>query len=177
VGISSSDGDAIANVQIGPIDYLPRGTVAKELHVAADKFATPGAVPLNSTLNPGGSYAASTTTTQNVDFYGNVTSQQISDYSGSPTGSRQYNMYFTAQMSNYPAYYIFNRLTSASVSQNYGTFYIVDLHTAAAWTGVTGVLSLVSTPELARLQRQLRKSIGSSDADYREAVEKHACGY
>ena len=56
-------------------------------------------------------------------------------------------------------------------------FYIVDLHTAAVWTGVTGVLSLVSTPELARLQRQLRKSIGSSDADYREAVEKHACGY
>jgi hypothetical protein len=56
-------------------------------------------------------------------------------------------------------------------------FYIVDLRTAAIWTGVTGVLSLVATPPVVGLQRQLRRRVGSSDADYREAAEKHACGY
>jgi hypothetical protein len=49
-----------------------------------------------NTLNPGASYAASTTTYQTVDAYGNLTQQQIYDYAGSLTGNRTYNMTYTA---------------------------------------------------------------------------------
>jgi hypothetical protein len=56
-------------------------------------------------------------------------------------------------------------------------FYTVDLRTGALWTGVTGVLKLVSIPAVTRLQRDLRKSVGISETEYRKAVEKHPCGY
>jgi len=56
-------------------------------------------------------------------------------------------------------------------------FYTVDLRTGAVWTGVTGVLSLVSSPPLTHLQRDFWKSAGISELEYREAVEKHPCGY
>ena|ERR1035438_8643201 len=56
-------------------------------------------------------------------------------------------------------------------------FYTVDLKTGTLWRGVTGVLELVSSPAVIRLQRDIRKSAGVGDAESREAVEKHPCGY
>lgn len=56
-------------------------------------------------------------------------------------------------------------------------FYTVDIKTAAVWTGVTGVLSSVSNPRVARLQMDFRRRLKISDRDYRSAVEKHPCGY
>ena len=57
---------------------------------------------LTTTLNPGSGSAASTTSTQNIDDHGNLTQLQISDYTGSPTGSRTYNMMYTASLHRLP---------------------------------------------------------------------------
>jgi YD repeat-containing protein len=76
---------------------------------------------VTTTLNPGQSYAASTTTTQQVDAYGNLTRQQVTDYSGSTTGTRTYNMTYTASNSNYTPYYVFNRLVTATVTPSGGS--------------------------------------------------------
>lgn len=81
---------------------------------------------LTTTLSPGQSYDASTTTTQTVDAYGNLTQQQITDYSGSPTGTRTYNMTYTASNSNYTLHYIFNRLLSATVTPSGGSPYTLS---------------------------------------------------
>jgi hypothetical protein len=88
--------------------------------VGTERFSNPYVGTLTSTLNPGAS-AASTTTSQAVDAYGNLTQQQVSDYSGSPTGARTYNMTYAGQYWNWPSYYIFNRQASATVSANGGS--------------------------------------------------------
>jgi len=56
------------------------------------------------------------TTTQQVDAYGNLTQQQITDFSGSPTGTRTYNMTYTASQYWYAPLYILNRLVTATVN-------------------------------------------------------------
>jgi len=56
-------------------------------------------------------------------------------------------------------------------------FYTVDLHTGAIWRGVTGLLSLISSPSLRTTQRKLWKVTGACEADYQDAVKKHQCGY
>ena len=108
------------------IDSTSTTLLEKDYMWQAGSSQPPFVYMLTSTLNPGTSYAASTTTTTSEDFYGNVTQMQISDYSGSPTGQRNYNMSYTASMSNYSNNYVFNRRTSATVSQNYGNPYTLS---------------------------------------------------
>jgi len=68
-----------------------------------------------TTLNPGAG-PAQTRTVQTLDNHGNLTQSQITDYAGSATGTRTYNMTYTAGSSNYAARYIFNRLLTATVT-------------------------------------------------------------
>jgi RHS repeat-associated protein len=63
--------------------------------------------------------AASTTTTQTLDNYGNLVAQYVYDY-GASSPTRTYNFtYLTG--STYAAQHIFNRLTSATVTTSAGT--------------------------------------------------------
>jgi len=56
-------------------------------------------------------------------------------------------------------------------------FYTVDLRTAVLWSGVVGTLRLVVTPAVTRMQRDLRRSLGISDKEYRQSVQEMPCGY
>jgi len=73
-----------------------------------------------STLNRFTSYAASTSTNQTLDTYGNLIQSQVYDYAGSPTGTRTYNFAYTTTLAWYYQFYlplyIFNRQTSATVT-------------------------------------------------------------
>ena len=71
---------------------------------------------IDSTLNPGSSNRATTSTVQSLDAYGNLTQQQVYDY-GSATVSRTYNLAYLTD-ANYVNRYIRNRLTSATVTAN-----------------------------------------------------------
>jgi hypothetical protein len=69
-----------------------------------------------TTLNPGASYAASTSTSQVIDGYGNLTVSQVHDYATSTTGERTYNMTYQTQYWGWPAYYIYSTACSPQPS-------------------------------------------------------------
>jgi hypothetical protein len=69
-------------------------------------------------LSPGSSQAQ-TTTVQTLDTHGNLTQSQAYDY-GSSSPTRTYNFYYLTG-SNYTSRYIFNRLTSATVTPSGGS--------------------------------------------------------
>jgi hypothetical protein len=75
---------------------------------------------LVSRLNPGATYAAQTSTVQVQDNYGNLTQSQVTDYANSTTGTRTYNFTYAYNepgwRADYAALYIFNRMTSATVT-------------------------------------------------------------
>lgn len=68
-----------------------------------------------TTTDPGQTYQAQKKTAQTVDIYGNVTQVQNYDYGNLSTPVRTYN-YTYLNCSPYPANYIYNRLTGASVT-------------------------------------------------------------
>ena len=96
---------------------------------------------LVSKLNPGASYAASTTTVQVQDNYGNLTQSQVTDYANSTTGTRTYNFAYL-NGSSYAALYIFNRMTSATATPSGGS--PVTL-TSTAYDGSCGGMGLTPT--------------------------------
>ncbi len=71
---------------------------------------------VDSTLNPVCTGAATTSTVQSIDSYGNMTQQQVYDY-GSSAVSRTYNLTYLTD-SNYTSRYIRNRMTYATVTAN-----------------------------------------------------------
>jgi RHS repeat-associated protein len=79
---------------------------------------------LDSTLNPGSSSAATTSTVQTIDAYGNLTQQQVYDY-GSSTVSRTYNLTYLTDP-NYLSRYIRNRMVQVNVTANNATTLLVQ---------------------------------------------------
>jgi RHS repeat-associated protein len=73
-----------------------------------------------TTLDPGQSYAATTTTQQTLDIYGNTTQTKLYDYGNPTTPARTYN-YTYLSSSYYLNAYIRNRLTQATVTGSSGT--------------------------------------------------------
>jgi YD repeat-containing protein len=75
-----------------------------------------------ATLDPGQTYAASKITTQTLDTNGNVTSLKNCDYSATCSGAYRQYAYSYLSSSTYTSRYIFNRLSSATVTTNGSTF-------------------------------------------------------
>ena len=112
---SASDYTAGLAIAYQEIDSPSTVLLQKNYTWGQTSSSNPYVATLSSTLNPGQSYAASTTTAQAVDAYGNPTQQQISDYPGSTTGTRTYNYTYDNYYVWLP-YYIFNRLLTARVT-------------------------------------------------------------
>ena len=100
---------------------------------------------ITTTLNPGQSYAATTTSQPQQDGYGNVTSVNVSDYAPIPgfptTGTRTYYMTYTASNPTFAAKYIFNRQLGVSVTPLGGSNYSISTtsYDLPCWGGMIGL--------------------------------------
>jgi RHS repeat-associated protein len=100
---------------------------------------------MTSTLNPFGASRASTSTGQTVDAYGNLTQQQITDYSGSTTGGRTYNMTYTASSGTYAPLYILNRMLTATVTPSGGSPYTLSSTSYDGYCNSNGLTATSAT--------------------------------
>jgi len=97
-----------------------------------------GSVP-KATLDPGQSYQAQKQTTQTLDQYGNLTQMQVFNFGNLSTPARTYtNNYLNS--SNYTSRYIFNRLTSSTVTDGTNSATLVsNSYDGTSLTNVTGM--------------------------------------
>jgi hypothetical protein len=91
---------------------------------------------VSTTLNPGGSNAATTSTAQTLDNYGNLTAQNITDY-GSSAVSRSYSLSYVTD-ANYTSRYLRNLLGVAYVTANNATTMLANTPTTARGWALCG---------------------------------------
>jgi len=99
---------------------LPRRAARKGLHWEQTSAGSPFVGTLVSKLNPGASYAASTTTRSSAGQLWQPHPIAVTDYANPPGDGARYNFAYL-NGSSYAALYIFNRMTSATATPSGGS--------------------------------------------------------